>query len=84
MPLRVVNTNVENKLQVIKHTDRKGRLIEYYTQVLGAHNGKGGVIARFATKREADEAIGRIPVAPVIETAPKSSYAEQQTGFKRK
>ena len=76
--LTIVNRNVDLGYTVVKN-HHNGVTFGY--QVHGEDE-KNPVVVHCKTKREADEWIRKVPVAPVIETKNKKSYA-QYTGSSR-
>jgi len=77
--LTVVNRNVDLGYTVVKN-HHNGVVFGY--QIHG-ENKSNPVVETFKTKREADEWIRKVPVAPVIETKAEKMYS-QYTGSSHK
>lgn len=78
---KVIEVVKVSGVQIAKITDMKGELVRYQVEnpKLGRPN-----VGEFFTLRDARDFAGVNYNPPVIETLPKSTYDEQQTGFSRK
>ena len=76
--LTIVNRNVDLGYTVVKN-HHNGVTFGYQVH----SEDKNPVVETFKTKREADEFIVRVPVAPVIETKAEKTYS-QFTGTSHK
>lgn len=78
---KVIEVVKVSGVQIAKITDMKGNLVRYQVEdpKLGRPN-----VGEFSTLQNARNFAGINYNPPVIETASKEAYPEQQTGFSRK